>query len=88
MKRKVYAIMDKAVGHFYAPFFAETETEARRNVITEMMNEDSKLAMHYADYELYYLAEFDDIAGKYEEQDTRLVMTGFEAKNYILKVEE
>lgn len=60
---KVYAVKDKAVGAFMAPFFVRSPGEAMRSFVDAVNDKASPFFRHPQDFELYYIAEFDSNDG-------------------------
>lgn len=56
---KVYAVRDKAVGAFMAPFFVRSPGEAMRSFVDAVNDKNSPFFKHPHDFELFYIAQFD-----------------------------
>ena len=60
---KIYAIKDQAIEAFSQPFFVQAQGQAVRMFMDESKNEQSQINRHPADFELWYLGEFDEQTG-------------------------
>ncbi|WNK12947.1 MAG: nonstructural protein [Microvirus sp.] len=68
MKLKIYSVFDAAVKAYLQPFYARSHAEAVR-MFSEAANDGkSNFGKHVADYEMYYLGEYDDLAGLFESR--------------------
>ncbi|WVR22148.1 MAG: DNA binding protein [Malazfec virus 6] len=61
--KKIYAIRDTRADYFNPPFFNNTHGEAERNFQNLVNEKDSRIALHPADYDLYYIGDYDDKEG-------------------------
>lgn len=61
---KIYAIKDQAIEALSQPFFVQAQGQAVRMFMDETKNEQSQINKHPADFELYYLGEFDEQTGQ------------------------
>lgn len=79
--KKVYAIYDKAVAAYAAPFLARTDAEACRMFVASTV-ENLHFLSNAHDYALCYLCEYNEQTGEFgvpEEQRLtvpKIVMTG------------
>lgn len=64
MKMRMFAVLDKAVQAFNAPFCVRTEGEAKRAFANEVANAQGQIGRHRADYSLYYIGVYDDALGQ------------------------
>lgn len=77
---RVYAIKDRLVGKFLAPFYAETNAEAVR-FFKSQLNNITLWKDNSKDFELYYLASFDEAKGLYYNmEEIELVAAGDNVK--------
>lgn len=60
----IVAIRDLAVGSFVQPMFFPSRQAAVRAFSDECNRKDSQLRAHPADYSLWLIGEFDEIAGE------------------------
>ena len=60
---KIYAIKDQAIEAFSQPFFVQAQGQAVRMFMDESKNEQSQINRHPADFELWYMGEFDEQTG-------------------------
>ena len=63
MKVKVYAVRDLKVGAFMAPFFCVAHGQAVRTFQDTVADPGMVLSKHPEDFDLFYLADFDDNTG-------------------------
>lgn len=61
---KIYAIRDNAIEAFGQPIFVRAQGQAIRSFIDECNNTESQLSKHPADYDLYYIGEYNDNTGE------------------------
>jgi hypothetical protein len=61
---QVYAVKDTKVGAFATPFFLRARGEAVRSFEDASKDEKLPFRLHPSDYELWFLAEFDDSSGE------------------------
>lgn len=69
---KIFSIKDRASEHFNQPFFQHTAAAAIRIIKNEMRQENSMLAAHPSDFELWELGTFDDQTGQLTNEHTRV----------------
>jgi len=69
-KLVICAVYDSAIGAFGRPFFVPSRGVAMRSFKDECKRvaEDNPMNAHPEDFELFYLAEFDDGTGLFSEQ--------------------
>lgn len=65
MNKPVVAVRDRQMGAFMNPFIAPTVGVAVRSFADAVNEKDSGMYSHPEDYELFQLAEFDDVSGKF-----------------------
>lgn len=67
MIRLVVAVRDSAVGVFGQPFFVTARAQAIRSFSDEVnrVAADNDLNKHPGDFELFALAEYDDLTGRF-----------------------
>lgn len=63
MKIKLFAIRDIKAESFYPPFTSMKESIAIRQIVDWVRRDDSSIARHPSDHELYYVGEFDQSRG-------------------------
>lgn len=77
MKIRLYSIKDRLLGAFLAPFSARADVEAVRQLRASMQDPQmakSGLVTSPQDYDLYYVATFDDETGQLEQARPDLVL--------------
>lgn len=60
-----FSIFDKKAGKYGSPFTCIDQTDAQRQMIRASMDERTNLFHFSADFELFYLGEFDERSGKF-----------------------
>lgn len=63
----VVSVSDRAVGAFMRPFFAPSRAAAQRAFSDEVNRSGSEMYSHPEDYELHFLAEWDEATGMFEQ---------------------
>lgn len=66
----MYSIRDQKSEVFNTPFFNKSHGEAERNFKTLVNDPKSMPGQYPADFDLYYLGEYDDNEGKFTPIDT------------------
>lgn len=80
----LYAVHDKAVEAFLAPFACRARGEAMRSFIDACSNPQHQFNKHAEDYVLYELGEFKEESGLLVPySDPRRVMNGIEAGSIV-----
>jgi hypothetical protein len=77
MKIRLYSIKDRLLGAFLAPFSARADVEAVRQLRASMQDPSlakSQLVLCPQDYDLYYVATFDDETGQLDGTRPDLVL--------------
>jgi len=64
---RVVAVRDRALEAFMRPFFVPAVGQAIRSFQDEVnrVDKDNAINAHPADYDLWYLADFDEESGKF-----------------------
>lgn len=79
---KMFSVYDKQACAFLPPFGARAVGQAVRSFMDAVNSKDHEFAKHPADYELYHVGEFDEIAGAYDNSSTvgypKRVLTGLD----------
>ncbi|UQT28871.1 nonstructural protein [Microvirus AZ-2020] len=57
---KIFAVKDLAINAFGNPIFCKAQGQAIRSFMDECNNQESMMAKHPADYEMYYIGEYDE----------------------------
>jgi len=70
MVLKVYSIRDSKSEVYNPPFYKKTHGEAERDFRTLVNDEKSTINKYSDDFDLYYLAEYDDNLGTFIPLDT------------------
>lgn len=65
----ILAVRDRAIDAFGRPFSAPALGQAIRSFGDEVNNPESPMNRHPEDYDLYYLAVFDDNTGRFAAPD-------------------
>lgn len=60
---EMFAIYDKAVGAFMAPFFCRSKGEAVRSFMDACSDGKTNFCQHPDDFRLFHLGSFDDVTG-------------------------
>nr|QJB20881.1 MAG: nonstructural protein [Microvirus sp.] len=66
---QVFSVRDKAVGAFLQPFYARSRGEAMRSFIDAMADGNHAFEKHPEDYDLYYLGDFDEEKGVFNDPE-------------------
>lgn len=83
MKQFVCAVKDRASNLFGRPFFVPSLGNAMRDFADEInrQDKDNSLYKHPDDFDLYELATFDDVVGKFVSLDEiKLLSLGKQVK--------
>lgn len=75
MKMHVFAIYDSAAGYFMQPFVDRSVGSAMRGFENACRGDEMPNAV---DFELYKLAEYDDVTGEFSENTPEVMMRGRE----------
>lgn len=81
MKLLACAILDKQVMAFMPVFFVRAKGEAIRHFMDACADKNAPFAKHPGDYELFVLADYDDVSGQFS-QDASVpmrILSGVEA---------
>ncbi|AXH71838.1 MAG: nonstructural protein [Microviridae sp.] len=75
MKHVVCAVRDSAMGAYMRPFFVPSTGMAVRSFSDEVnrKGEDNAIASHPEDYEIWHVADFDDVSGAFVSPDVGCV---------------
>lgn len=65
MHIQIFAIKDRATNAFMQPFFAPTIGAAVRAFVDGMNDDNTPMAKHPDDYDLWHLGDFDDQVGHF-----------------------
>lgn len=77
MKLAICSVFDKTAETFGRPFFAPNRASAVRSILSEVKNPESgMLHTHTADFDLFYLGEFDDQNGHFEIVEPERIFRG------------
>lgn len=79
MIAKYYAVRDEKVGAFMPPFPMRSDGEAIRGFVDACSDKSTSFNKHPADFVLFRVGEFDDIAGRFIPCDPTEVMTALQA---------
>lgn len=63
MIKRIYSVRDSKGSFFGSPIFCDTEEIAVRSFNDARTSGDTLMALHPADFVLYYLGDFDCVAG-------------------------
>jgi len=70
---KLYSLRDTVTGSFAPPIQAVDDVAAQRMVVTYVKRDPSSVVSRYLrDYDLYHLADFDDIGGTFTGTSRRI----------------
>lgn len=78
---RIFAVYDKAVGAFMAPFFVRATGEALRTFTDAVNDPQSPFYKHPADFELFQLGAFDSANGTIEAMASLRVITALDVLN-------
>jgi len=70
MQTKVFAIFDVKAKSYGQPFFVPHNGIALRMFSDLVVDDKSSISKHPEDYKLYYLGEYDDVAGNFTSVPT------------------
>lgn len=75
---RIYSVRDRAIGTFMQSFPAYTDQFAKRMFADQVNAGDDKsnLCRHPEDFELYFLAEFDDQEGTFASSKPQMIAVG------------
>lgn len=73
MVLKGYSLLDKQSGLFAHPIWAASEGVAVRNYVLVARSKDSLLGAYPRDFDVYHIANFDDVSGVFENVAHRVV---------------
>lgn len=78
MKLQIVVVRDRAADVFGQPFYVHTVGMAIRNFSDEINRADDKnpLYKHPADFDLYYLGEYDDAGATFDIGPPRQIAVG------------
>lgn len=76
MIKRMYSVYDTVSEIFFAPMIEVNDASAIRSFERSIKVE----GVNKLDYELYYIAEFNDNNGEFEETVKRKIYSGFEMK--------
>lgn len=79
-KLKVYSVKDVKIGTYKKPFFSGHDEIAKRDFRLAVNDDRTSLYYSPADFELWYLAEFDEDRGIFIEGGAQLIETAIGAK--------
>lgn len=66
MVKKIIAVYDKKIGAYDSPFAVRHTGEAIREWDTVVKDQNTKFGKNPEDYDLYHIADYDDITGQFE----------------------
>lgn len=72
-KRVVVCVRDSALGAFMNPFVAPSLGMAQRSFSDEVNRKDSEMNRHPGDYEMWYVADFDDVTAEFSTVERRCI---------------
>jgi len=73
MKLQVYAIFDKKTNAYLSPFMQVATGQAIRSFQDSIKDPQAPFGKHPEDYAMYYLCDFDDLAGTYTQKNPELI---------------
>lgn len=65
---EVFSLYDNAIQAYTQPFYLHSTNEAIRSILNEA-KPDSKLGMNPQDFILFRLGEYDNIAGRFKQDE-------------------
>jgi hypothetical protein len=78
--RPVVCVRDSALGAFLNPFVAPSLGTAQRQFGDEVGKADSPIHAHPEDYELWHVADFDEVTAEFSAVDRRAIARGKDFK--------
>ena len=78
MKLVVFSIYDKAVGAYMRPFFMQSEGQALRAFMDDVVSAESVVAKHPEDYALFRIGTWTDDLGALEAEEPRCIARAHE----------
>lgn len=78
---KMFSVRDNRVEAFLPTFAVRAQGEASRSFETAVKTADHQFAKNKADYVLYQVGEFDDIAGMFLPSEPVRIMSGLEVED-------
>lgn len=76
LQKPIVAIYDKKVGLFDPPVFVRHVGEAIREFDTLVKDPKTKYGAHPSDYEIFYIADFDEKMGIFVPRDHQHLASG------------
>lgn len=82
-KMVICSVWDSAIGSYGRPFFVPSRGVAMRSFQDEVRRkaDDNPMNAHPEDFELFYLAEFDDQTGLFAEQLQQSLLRAVDVKD-------
>ena len=79
MQLKLYSLKDLKTGVYLQPMPQRHDIEAQRALVQLVATTDCTIARYPADYELYYIGEFDDVTASLVPVSPVFIMNGITA---------
>lgn len=79
MKHQIFTVLDGAAEVFNLPFYFRSKGEALRWFHDICADPENPVAKHPKDYTLYYIGEYDDNSGEFQESIKIAMLTAIEA---------
>lgn len=72
--KKMYAIHDKKAQRYLPPMVLNTHGEAERTLENAVRDKESMIAQHPGDFELCYIADYDERTGSVTAVNHRVIL--------------
>lgn len=76
---RCFAVLDRKAGFYGVPFFLPSVGQAVRAITDLCADPSTMISRHPGDFDLYMLAEWDDITGLFTEHRPAVHLAGAEA---------
>lgn len=83
MKQLVFSVWDQKAAAHLPPFFLHTVGLAERAFAQAITDETHQFGKNPEDYYLYYIGEWDDASGNFENVEHKLIANGIQLKHSI-----
>lgn len=71
----IIALLDKKIGEYSKPILVHSKGEALRSLQSEVENPQSVIGTHPEDFDLYHVANFNQVTGHVDALDSPAFMT-------------
>jgi hypothetical protein len=84
-KAGVYSVYDQKAEAFISPFFLPNDQIAIRAFSDCVSDDNHQFGRHPSDYSLYKIGQFNQENGLFEDNEPKIIISGFEMKAIIRK---